>query len=93
MADDKTALDDEVALLRRLASVMLKVEANDIDEITALRAQVASLTARVAALDGALRWYGEQARLCRLIHSEGDAGRHALDLDGGKRALAALALE
>lgn len=36
----------------------------------------------------ALKWYGEQARLCRLIHSEGDAGRHALSDDGGKRAAA-----
>ena len=39
----------------------------------------------------ALEWYGEQARLCRLIHSEGDAGRTALAADGGKRATAALA--
>jgi len=38
----------------------------------------------------ALGWYGEQARLARLIHSEGDAGRHALSDDGGKRARAAL---
>lgn len=39
----------------------------------------------------ALEWYGEQARLARLIHSEGDAGRHALADDGGKRAREALA--
>jgi len=39
----------------------------------------------------ALAWYGEQARLARLIHSEGDSGRHALSDDGGKRAAAALA--
>ena len=39
----------------------------------------------------ALRWYGEQTRLARLIHSEGDAGRHALQADGGKRAVEALA--
>lgn len=38
----------------------------------------------------ALAWYGEQACLARLIHSEGDAGRHALAEDGGKRARAAL---
>lgn len=37
-----------------------------------------------------LAWYGEQARLARLIHSEGDAGRHALAEDGGKRAQAVL---
>lgn len=44
------------------------------------------------ALVDALEWYGEQARLCRLIHQEGDAGRHALNDDGGKRAREALAL-
>ena len=57
-------------------------------------AQVASAPDRAGvdleALCSTLAWYGEQARLCRLIHSEGDAGRHALDNDGGKRALAAL---
>ncbi len=37
-----------------------------------------------------LEWYGEQARLCRLIHSEGDKGRNALADDGGKRARALL---
>lgn len=37
-----------------------------------------------------LAWYGEQARLARLIHSEGDKGRWALADDGGKRARAAL---
>jgi hypothetical protein len=46
--------------------------------------------ARIAELEAALTWYGEQARLARLIHSEGDEGRHAIDMDGGKRALAAL---
>ena len=42
-------------------------------------------------LRDALAWYAEQARLCRLIHSEGDAGRNALAADGGERARAALA--
>lgn len=46
--------------------------------------------AKIARLTEALKWYGEQARLCRLIHSEGDAGRNALNNDGGKRAAAAL---
>ena len=45
---------------------------------------------RIAQLEAELAWYGEQVRLCRLIHSEGDAGRHALAADGGKRARAAL---
>lgn len=33
-----------------------------------------------------LEWYREQARLCRLIHGDGDKGRIALAADGGKRA-------
>ena len=45
----------------------------------------------VAALVDALGWYAEQSRLCRLIHSEGDAGRNALQADGGEKARAALA--
>lgn len=38
-----------------------------------------------------VQWYGENARLCRLIHSGGDTGRQSLSNDGGKRALAFLA--
>ncbi len=45
----------------------------------------------VAELHEALAWYGENARLARLIHSGGDPGRHALAGDGGKRAQAILA--
>jgi hypothetical protein len=45
----------------------------------------------IEGLEEALEWYGEQARLCRLIHSGGDSGRHALAADGGKRAKTALA--
>jgi hypothetical protein len=41
----------------------------------------------------ALEWYGEQARLARLLGSEGDPGRWALDADGGKRARSALTTE
>ncbi len=40
----------------------------------------------IARLVQVLKWYGEQARLARLIHSEGDKGRHALAADGGKNA-------
>ena len=46
--------------------------------------------AREKRLREALEWYAEQARLCRLNHSEGDKGRFALSNDGGKRARAAL---
>lgn len=49
------------------------------DEITRLR----SLLKEAGE---ALDWYGEQTRLCRLIHSEGDAGRNALADDGGSIA-------
>ena len=40
----------------------------------------------IRELETALKWYGEQARLARLVHSEGDAGRQALAADGGKKA-------
>lgn len=53
------------------------------DEITALRAKRDELREVV-------EWYGEQARLARLIHSGGDSGRHNLQADGGKKARAAL---
>lgn len=46
--------------------------------------------AEIERLRTALAWYGEQARLCGLIHSEGDAGRHMLSADGGTLARAAL---
>lgn len=40
----------------------------------------------IARLIQVLKWYGEQSRLARLIHSEGDKGRHALANDGGNNA-------
>ena len=49
-----------------------------------------ALFAALSETRAALEWYGEQARLCRLIHSEGDAGRNALAEDGGKKAQATL---
>lgn len=52
----------------------------------AAAAKLMSIDDRIAKLEAELSWYGEQTRLCRLIHSEGDAGRHALAADGGKRA-------
>lgn len=55
------------------------------------RVAEAKLAERDAVLAEALAWYAEQARLCRLIHSGGDAGRNALAADGGQRARAALA--
>lgn len=80
---------------RALARLSLKSPPNRIArEDAALdqeaAASILSLIARLEALEAELEWYGEQARLARLIHSEGDSGRHALAGDGGKRARAAL---
>lgn len=64
----------------------LDVKANPSGAWRAIQSQHAEIT----RLRTELEWYGEQARLCRLIHSEGDKGRHALSADGGNRARAAL---
>lgn len=53
-------------------------------------AKIARLRETNAELLAALAWYEEKARLCRLIHSEGDAGRNALASDGGDRARTAI---
>lgn len=58
------------------------------EEIRELLAAHDALIASHQDRGRALEWYGEQARLARLIHSEGDAGRNALADDGGKRARA-----
>lgn len=55
-------------------------------DLTTLRARLAQLESILAEAREAVQWYGEQSRLARLIHQEGDAGRHALAADGGKRA-------
>ena len=51
----------------------------------------AHVFAAAPAMLEALRWYEEQSRLARLIHSEGDKGRNAIANDGGQRARAAIA--
>lgn len=58
-----------------------------------VEANIAPLQAENARLAEALRWYAEQAQLCRKFGSEGDGARHALSADGGKRANDALAQE
>ena len=45
----------------------------------------------VQRLREALEWYAEKAKQCRKIGADGDNARQALDLDGGFRALDALA--
>ncbi len=49
-----------------------------------------ALEAENKKLRSVLSWYGEQARLAKLVHSEGDIGRQSLAVDGGRRAKAAL---
>lgn len=80
------------------------LDATDMDMIRSgdrlgpkLGAKVARILEGIEELRGergklreALEWYGENARLCRLIHSEGDTGRNALAKDGGNRAREAL---
>lgn len=60
------------------------------DESFERSTQLLKALVEIGRLRDALKWYGEQARLSRLIHCEGDARRHALSNDGGKKARAAL---
>ena len=76
----------EAAFRQTLEDYAAAVEARE-----ALAVEVKAKDAVIAGLVEALEWYGEQTRLCRLIHGEGDAGRQALAADGGKRAQSALA--
>lgn len=71
------------ALELYLCSLTDRNAATPSDELTQAQADIAQLRE-------ALEWYGEQARLARLIHSGGDVGRNNLGADGGKRARAAL---
>lgn len=48
------------------------------------------MTDIVSRLRAALEFYEEHGAGCRLIHSEGDPHRHALQADGGKIARDAL---
>lgn len=44
------------------------------------------LKSAIADLVGVLKLYEKNAAICRLIHKEGDSGRHWLSADGGKLA-------
>ena len=65
------------------------------EEVADLMAENGRLRTEVNRLREVLAWYGENARLARMIHSiDGEAGRAALSAlayDGGKRACDALA--
>lgn len=84
-APDTDTLAGLLARLRGQDPIPSRSEVAD-----AIEALAAKDKARIERLEAALRWYGEQARLARLIHSEGDAGRNALARDGGEYARAAL---
>ena len=96
----EVAIDDAIQNLAE-AAVALNVAADGMEILRPEREKVlhalqafarhrATHAGEVERLREALAWYGEQARLARLIHSGGDAGRHALADDGGKRARQAL---
>jgi cell division protein FtsB len=85
MREEIDAIDWPKLARERLARAE-KAEA----EIAALKAENERLRTNRETLERALVWYGENARLARIFHSEGDAGRTALADDGGKRARAAL---
>lgn len=72
---------DEVAM-RPLEERALEV----MDELGFAAEDAARLALEAVNMARALLWYGEQARLARLIHSGGDVGRQALAEDGGRNA-------
>ena len=83
-------VEAKVAQLEAKADGALQDAAQWSQEYAEQKANTEALEAENAKLREALEWYGGQARLCRLIHSEGDAGRNSLAADGGKRTRAAL---
>ena len=61
-----------------------------LEDLAAFRAN-APAQSEVQRLREALEWYAEKSKQCRKIGADGDNARQALDLDGGFRALDALA--
>jgi hypothetical protein len=79
--------------LRAQAHRIAKLEARAIEDATILADYVRQLDAKarhIDKLEAALEWYAEMVKGCRKITREGEATRHALDHDGGKRAREAL---
>lgn len=60
------------------------------EDCATYRKRISELEAENKRLREVVGWYGEQARLARLVHSEGDKGRQSLANDGGERARAVL---
>ena len=81
---------------QRIAALMSErssLIATKAEQLVALTKRATAAEAKVARMGEALEWYGERARLARLIHSGGDPARFELSDDGGKRARAALQSE
>ncbi len=90
-AAELARLNDKLELERALTDGAHRRARQAEAEAARLRDENAGLREELARVNEALEWYGDQARLARLIHSGGDAGRHALQEDGGTRARAAFA--
>ncbi|WP_426041309.1 hypothetical protein [Brevundimonas sp. TWP2-3-4b1] len=95
-------VSDELAMAVELAEIAaeeLECASEEIGEpalrqaaaIRLILSRLASQEETIRADGECLAWYGERARLARLIHGEGDFGRHALAADGGQKARARLA--
>ena len=89
----KYEITADLTLIAALYSSDIDANARRIARVPAMEDALTAQAAEIERLRQVLEWYGEQARLARLIHSEGDKGRHALAGDGGKRARAALSKE
>jgi hypothetical protein len=96
-ADELTALTAKISdAEQRIAALMSErssLIATKAEQLVALTKRATAAEAKVARMGEALEWYGERARLARLIHSGGDPARFELSDDGGKRARAALQSE
>lgn len=80
----------EITRLRDALAESERAVAGLIERLERAERRVKALEEQRERLEQTLTWYGEQARLARLIHSEGDLGRRNLATDGGGRARAAL---
>lgn len=81
---------ERISYLERLNSELTSAHNRGVIREARADERIAALEADTAALVEALGFYELQTRLCRLIHSEGDAGRNALAKDGGEIARAAV---
>lgn len=97
-ASDRAAAQDyaranveaSVAELRAEVARLRADRAQGVADYQMLRDFADRETVRAERLAEALRWYAEQASLCRKLGAAGDEGRQALDADGGSRARQAL---